>query len=119
MPALLFPEVGEYDTDNIQSTEEISFHLRPDLFIGNFFDCPNQSVAGIVDNHIDSSEVIHCLLDGKPDFSRICDVQLWTEKLGAILFYEIGKRGRIAGSGCYLIALLQQMFCQRTAQSGG
>lgn len=57
MAAFLRPQVWESRLGNQQRTEEVGLHLGMSFGIADLFDHAEESVAGVVDNHVESPGV--------------------------------------------------------------
>jgi hypothetical protein len=57
--AALSTHDGEHGARDVHRAEQVGFELCAEVFGGDFFEEPRVEVTGVVDEHVDSTEVIH------------------------------------------------------------
>ena len=67
MSGALGSESGQHGSDDIQRSEEVGLHAAPNLVGLAFLDGPNQSVAGVIDHHIQGAEAFDGRIEGGVD----------------------------------------------------
>jgi hypothetical protein len=81
MSGALGSESGQHGSDDIQRSEEVGLHAAPDLVGLAFFDGPDQSVACVVDHHIQGAKALDGRIKGGVDLVFVGDVQSEREGL--------------------------------------
>ena len=81
MPGPLNSKSGQHGSDDIQRPEKVGLHAATNLVGLTFFDRPDQSVAGVVDHHIQGAEALDGGIEGGVDLVFVGDVQSERERL--------------------------------------
>ncbi|MDQ0684447.1 hypothetical protein QFZ56_003410 [Streptomyces achromogenes] len=86
---------------------EVGLHLVADLLLRQLLDRAEQSVAGVVDDHVQASEVVVRTLHGLGGGRLVGDVQGQRQHRVAVRGDQVREGVGVAGGGGDLVAALQ------------
>ena len=95
----LLPEIGQRRLRHPQGAEQVGLDLGPGLLLGDLLDGAEQAVAGVVDNDIETAEVVVGVPDGGVHRRLVGHVEGDGEHVVAVGVDEILDRVGVAGGG--------------------
>jgi hypothetical protein len=97
-------------------SEDIDFELAPQLFLAKLFHSTEGAEACVIDENIDTAEVMLCLLNCAVNTLSVGDVELERQNEIAVFFAQIFQRLRTAAGSRDLVTTLQSSFDKSAAE---
>src|SRR3954463_3496156 len=107
VPAPLLAQVRQGSLGDPERTEQVGLDLAPRLVLRELLDHPEVPVTGVVDDDVESAEVVVCLRHGREVGVTIGDVERDRQQAGAVLLHQVVETGDVAGGRSDLVAALE------------
>ncbi len=99
--------------------EEVGFKLGAEFGFGGFFDSADGAIAGVVDEHVDATEVSESGAGGGGDLSRIGDIESERQDTIGGEGRDGGETGGVARGDDDAVALFDGICGEGLAEAGG
>ena len=116
--AALLAEVRQKRTSDAHQAEDIGLEHGHELVFGDLFDRARETIARVVDEHIDRTEAGDGLGDDRVNLRGVGDIECERFGLAGILLFEVGNLVELARGGDDLAAGLEDLFGEDATEAG-
>ena len=109
---------GQHRLDHRDRAEELGFEQCADVGVVTFLDGRAVAVAGVVDQHVDATELLFGLADSVGDLGGVSDVEGKWEDAVCIVNGKVGDLPDVAGGDDCIVTRGDNSLGQGATQSG-